>query len=48
MLVEAKLNVKRNDLRIAAVALELGAAVVTRNRHDFDRVQGPKIEDWSV
>ena len=34
-LVSAKLNVKHNDLRIAAIAKELGATVVTRNRRDF-------------
>jgi tRNA(fMet)-specific endonuclease VapC len=47
-LSRARLNVKGNDLRIAAVALELGAAVVTRNRRDFGRVTGLVIEDWSV
>lgn len=46
-LVSAKLNVKRNDLRIAAIAQELEATVVTRNLRDFGRVPGLKIEDWA-
>lgn len=42
------LNVGGNDLRIASIALEIGATVVTRNRRDFARIPGVVIEDWSV
>jgi len=37
-----------NDLRIAAIALQLGATVVTRNRRDCARESGHLIEDWSI
>ncbi|HET6573787.1 MAG TPA: type II toxin-antitoxin system VapC family toxin [Fimbriiglobus sp.] len=46
-LLRQKLNVRKNDLRIAAIALEVGAIVVTRNVRDFGRVPSLTIKDWS-
>lgn len=47
-LVRLKLNVGKMDLRIAALALDLGATVVTNNAVDFARVPGLTWVDWSV
>jgi tRNA(fMet)-specific endonuclease VapC len=46
-LKKQKLNVGAGDLKIAAIGLETGAVVVTRNARDFRRVPGLTIEDWS-
>lgn len=47
-LKKQKLNVGSNDLKIASIAIETGAIVVTRNRRDFARIPGVVIEDWSM
>lgn len=42
-----KLTVGADDLRIAAIALEADAPVVTANVRDFARVPGLLVEDWT-
>ena len=43
----ARLYVGPMDLRIAAIALEHGATVVTRNLRDFGRVPELHCENWA-
>jgi tRNA(fMet)-specific endonuclease VapC len=45
---KAKVKIGRMDLRIAAVALEQGAVLVTRNARDFRKIPGLQIDDWST
>ena len=47
-LARQRLNVGRSDLRIAAVALDAGATLVTRNRRDFARVPNLALTDWAA
>jgi tRNA(fMet)-specific endonuclease VapC len=47
-LLTLRLNVGRNDLRIAAITLEHGGILVSRNLRDFQRIPNLIVEDWSV
>jgi tRNA(fMet)-specific endonuclease VapC len=46
-LLGMKLNVRKMDLRIAAIVLVYNGILVTRNARDFQRVPGLTLEDWS-
>ncbi len=43
-----KLNIGKMDLAIAAIVLEHGGILATRNTRDFRRVPGLALEDWST
>jgi tRNA(fMet)-specific endonuclease VapC len=43
-----RLNVRVMDLRIAAITLEHGGTIVTRNVRDFQRVPGLAVENWAA
>jgi tRNA(fMet)-specific endonuclease VapC len=43
-----KLNIGAMDLKIAAVTLDHGGILVTRNQRDFQRVPNLTLEDWTV
>ena len=47
-LLRMRLNVGSNDLKIAAIALEHQATVVTRNIRDFARIPGLAYVDWTI
>jgi predicted nucleic acid-binding protein len=34
------------DLKIASIAISIGAKLVTRNLNDFQRIPGIDAEDW--
>ncbi len=41
-------RIGRNDLRIASITLENGVTLVTRNRIDFQTIEGLSMVDWSA
>lgn len=47
-LAALKVKVGKMDLRIAAVTLEHGGVLVTRNLRDFQRIPNLIVENWAV
>lgn len=45
-LVKQRLRVKTMDLKIAAIAIQNDATLLSRNLKDFVRVPGLLVEDW--
>lgn len=46
-LLNQKIRIGTQDLKIAAIVLSQQATLITRNRQDFERITGLKFEDWS-
>jgi tRNA(fMet)-specific endonuclease VapC len=45
-LVKMKLNIGKMDVRVAAIALEQGGIVITRNLRDFQQIPNLPVGNW--
>ena len=45
-LKRAKIRIGTMDLKIASITLASDAMLLTRNRNDFSRIPGLRVEDW--
>ena len=48
LLVHGKTRVGIMDLKIAPTAISHDAFLLSRNLADFRRVEGPRVEDWTL
>jgi tRNA(fMet)-specific endonuclease VapC len=44
----ARIRIGTMDLKIAAIVMSRDATLLSRNRRDFAKVPGLKVEDWTV
>ena len=47
-MIDQKIRVGTQDLKIAAIVKSLSAIIVTRNARDFSKIPEIQIEDWST
>ena len=47
-MINKKIRIGTQDLKIAAIAKSRSAIIVTRNYHDFNKISDIHIEDWSI
>jgi len=43
---QQRIRIGTMDLKIASIALEQGAILLSANTNDFDQVPGLQVEDW--